>query len=106
MKGCIRCQDLEDLTGGLEQSSLTQSVHKGRSSDVGRLIATMAIQDKIIEQDHRGVKQLTHPILSKSFEAAQDMLVGIELNRLHTKMCDRTIDSRVTVNYRPGLFME
>jgi hypothetical protein len=86
MKGCIRCQDLEDLTGGLEQSNLAQSVHKGRSSGVGRLIATMAIQDKIVEQDHRGVKQVRRPMLGfKSFEAAQDTLVGIELMHMIKK---------------------
>jgi len=33
-----------------------------------------------IEQDHRGVKRVTRPMLGfKSFDAAQDTLVGIEL---------------------------
>ena len=35
---------------------------------------------KIVEQDHRGVKRVTRPMLGfKSFEAAQLTLVGIEL---------------------------
>ena len=34
----------------------------------------------IVEQDHRGVKRVTRPMLGfKSFEAAQLTLVGIEL---------------------------
>ena len=36
--------------------------------------------NKIVEQDHRAAKRVTRPILGfKSFEAAQDTLVGIEL---------------------------
>jgi putative transposase len=35
---------------------------------------------KIVEQDHRGVKRVTRPMLGfKSFEAAQLTLIGIEL---------------------------
>ena len=34
----------------------------------------------VVEQDHRAVKRVTRPMLGfKSFEAAQDTLVGIEL---------------------------
>jgi putative transposase len=34
----------------------------------------------MVEQDHRAVKRVTRPMLGfKSFEAAQDTLVGIEL---------------------------
>ena len=36
--------------------------------------------NNIVEQDHRGVKRITRPMLGfKAFEAAQDTLVGIEL---------------------------
>jgi putative transposase len=36
--------------------------------------------NNIVEQDHRAVKRVTRPMLGfKSFEAAQDTLVGIEL---------------------------
>ena len=39
-----------------------------------------------IEQDHRGVKRVTRPMLGfKSFEAAQDTLVGIELMHMIKK---------------------
>src|SRR6266446_5974567 len=40
----------------------------------------------IVEQDHRGVKQVTRPMLGfKSFDAAQDTLVGIELMHMLKK---------------------
>lgn len=36
--------------------------------------------NNIVEQDHRGVKRVTRPMLGfKSFDAAQDTLGGIEL---------------------------
>jgi transposase-like protein len=42
--------------------------------------------NNIVEQDHRGVKRITRPILGfKSFEAAQDTLVGIELMHMIKK---------------------
>jgi putative transposase len=41
---------------------------------------------KMVEQDHRGVKRVTRPMLGcKSFEAAQDTLVGIELMHMIKK---------------------
>jgi transposase-like protein len=34
----------------------------------------------MVEQDHRGVKRVTRPMLGfKSFAAAQDTLIGIEI---------------------------
>ena len=59
--------------------------------DVGYLIHTQSLTQsaiylqiwanrKIVEQDHRGVKRVTRPMLGfKSFAAAQDTLIGIEL---------------------------
>jgi putative transposase len=42
--------------------------------------AEFVICNQSIEQDHRAVKRVTRPMLGfKSFEAAQDTLVGIEL---------------------------
>ena len=39
-----------------------------------------------VEQDHRGVKRVTHSILGlKSFDAAQDALAGIELMHMIRK---------------------
>ncbi len=42
--------------------------------------------NNMVEQDHRGVKRVTRPMLGfKSFEAAQDTLVGIELMHMIKK---------------------
>jgi len=42
--------------------------------------------NNIVEQDHRGVKRVTRPMLGfKAFEAAQDTLVGIELMHMLKK---------------------
>ena len=48
--------------------------------------AKFVICDHTIEQDHRGVKRVTRPMLGfKAFEAAQDTLVGIELMHMLKK---------------------
>jgi len=48
--------------------------------------AKFVICDHTIEQDHRGVKRVTRPMLGfKSFDAAQDTLVGIELMHMIKK---------------------
>jgi transposase-like protein len=48
--------------------------------------AEFVICNQSIEQDHRGVKRMTRPMLGfKSFEAAQDTLVGIELMHMLKK---------------------
>ena len=40
----------------------------------------------MVEQDHRGVKRVTRPMLGfKSFEAAQATLIGIELMHMIKK---------------------
>jgi putative transposase len=42
--------------------------------------------NKVVEQDHRGVKRTTHPMLGfESFEAAQATLVGIEVMHMLRK---------------------
>ena len=42
--------------------------------------------NNIVEQDHRGVKRVAHPMLGfKSFEAAQSTLTGIELRHMLRK---------------------
>jgi putative transposase len=42
--------------------------------------------NNIVEQDHRGVKRITRPMLGfKSFDAAQSTLVGIELMHMIRK---------------------
>jgi transposase-like protein len=48
--------------------------------------AKFVICNHTIEQDHRGVKRVTRPMLGfKSFEAAQGTLVGIELMHMIKK---------------------
>src|SRR5438132_4447116 len=48
--------------------------------------AKFVICDHTIEQDHRGVKRVTRPMLGfKSFDAAQSTLVGIELMHMIKK---------------------
>jgi putative transposase len=42
--------------------------------------------NNMIEQDHRAVKRVTRPMLGfKSFDAAQDTLIGIELMHMLKK---------------------
>jgi putative transposase len=44
------------------------------------IIRQVKYLNNIVEQDHRAVKRVTRPMLGfKSFDAAQDTLVGIEL---------------------------
>ena len=48
--------------------------------------AKFVICDHTIEQDHRGVKRVTRPMLGfKAFATAQDTLVGIELMHMMKK---------------------
>ena len=48
--------------------------------------AKFVICNHTIEQDHRGVKRVTRPMLGfKAFDAAQDTLVGIELMHMIKK---------------------
>ena len=48
--------------------------------------AKFVICNHTIEQDHRGINRVTRPMLGfKSFEAAQDTLVGIELMHMIKK---------------------
>jgi transposase-like protein len=48
--------------------------------------AKFVICDHTIEQDHRGVKRITRPMLGfKAFDAAQATLVGIELMHMIKK---------------------
>src|SRR5881296_2935810 len=50
------------------------------------IIRQVKYLNNMVEQDHRGVKRVTRPMLGfKSFEAAQDTLVGIELMHMLKK---------------------
>ena len=50
------------------------------------IIRQVKYLNNLVEQDHRAVKRVTRPMLGfKSFEAAQDTLVGIELMHMIKK---------------------
>jgi transposase-like protein len=50
------------------------------------IIRQVKYLNNIVEQDHRGVKRVTRPMLGfKSFDAAQDTLIGIELMHMLKK---------------------
>ena len=50
------------------------------------IIRQVKYLNNIVEQDHRGVKRVTRPMLGfKAFEAAQDTLIGIELMHMIKK---------------------
>jgi transposase-like protein len=52
----------------------------------GIIIRQVKCLNNMVEQDHRAVKRVTRPMLGfKSFEAAQDTLVGIELMHIIKK---------------------
>jgi transposase-like protein len=67
----------------------TASVRLTRPAEFDLTLADQAefvICNQSIEQDHRAVKRVTRPMLGfKSFEAAQDTLVGIELMHMIKK---------------------
>ncbi|MFL5586805.1 MAG: DDE-type integrase/transposase/recombinase, partial [Ktedonobacteraceae bacterium] len=71
-----------------------QSIHDNQpnnkiyNAEHGTSIAIRQVKylNNIVEQDHRAVKRITRPMLGfKSFEAAQDTLVGIELMHMIKK---------------------
>lgn len=67
------------------------------NTEHGTTIAIRQIKylNNIVEQDHRGVKRVTRPMLGfKSFEAAQATLVGIELMHMLRKgqLADDAVD--------------
>jgi DDE superfamily endonuclease len=50
------------------------------------ILRQVKLLNNIIEQDHRGVKRVTRPMLGfKSFDAAQGTLAGIELTHMLKK---------------------
>jgi putative transposase len=50
------------------------------------MIRQVKYLNNVVEQDHRGVKRITRPMLGfKAFDAAQSTLVGIELMHMLRK---------------------
>jgi putative transposase len=66
----------------IDGSDANEGAIKSYNEDHGTsmIIRQVKYLNNMVEQDHRGVKRVTRPMLGfKSFEAAQDTLVGIEL---------------------------
>ena len=81
LKKAIRRNGLPE-TITIDGSDANEAAIKRYNEAHGTAIAIRQVQyfNNIVEQDHRGVKRVTRPMLGfKSFTAAQDTLVGIEL---------------------------
>ena len=72
----------------IDGSAAHEAAIKSYNEEHGTAIAIRKIKylNNIVEQDHRAVKRVTRPMLGcKSFAAAQDTLVGIELMHMIKK---------------------
>ena len=72
----------------IDGSEANEAAIKRYNQEYGTAIAIRQVKylNNIVEQDHRGVKRVTRPMLGfKSFAAAQDTLVGIELMHMIKK---------------------
>ena len=87
LKKAIRRNGLpEKMT--IDGSEANEAAIKSYNEEHGTHIIIRQVKylNNIVEQDHRGVKRVTRPMLGfKSFEAAQDTLVGIELMHMIRK---------------------
>jgi hypothetical protein len=69
-------------------SDANEAAIKSYNAAHGTAIAIRQVKylNNVVEQDHRAVKRITRPMLGfKSFEAAQDTLVGIEFMHMIKK---------------------
>ena len=72
----------------IDGSAANEAAIKSYNEEHGTAIAIRKIKylNNIVEQDHRGVKRVTRPMLGfKSFDAAQGTLVGIEFMHMIKK---------------------
>src|SRR5262245_3394746 len=72
----------------MDGSDAKEAAIKRYNEEHGTAIAIRQVKylNNVVEQGHRGVKRVTRPMLGfKSFEAAQDTLVGIELMHMIKK---------------------
>src|SRR5215475_8406475 len=72
----------------IDGSAANEAAIKSYNAEHGTAIVIRQTKylNNIVEQDHRGVKRVTRPMLGfKSFEAAQDTLTGIELMHMIKK---------------------
>ena len=69
----------------IDGSAANEAAVKSYNAEHGTAIAIRTVKylNNIMEQDHRGIKRITRPMLGfKAFDAAQATLVGIELMNL------------------------
>jgi putative transposase len=72
----------------IDGSEANEAAIKRYNEEHGTAIIIRQVKylNNIVEQDHRSVKRITRPMLGfKSFMAAQDTLVGIELMHMIKK---------------------
>jgi putative transposase len=72
----------------IDGSAANEAAIKSYNKDHGTNIVIRQVKylNNIVEQDHRGVKRVTRPMLGfKSFDAAQETLTGIELMHMIKK---------------------
>ena len=72
----------------IDGSAANEAAIKSYNEEHGTAIVIRKIKylNNIVEQDHRAVKRITRPMLGfKSFAAAQDTLVGVELMHMIKK---------------------
>ena len=87
LKKAIRRNGLPE-TITIDGSDANEAAIKSYNEAHGTTISIRQVKylNNIVEQDHRAVKRVTRPMLGfKSFDAAQDTLVGIELMHMIKK---------------------
>src|SRR5262245_23799889 len=87
LKKAIRRNGLpESIT--IDGSDGNEAAIKRYNEEYGTTIRIRQVKylNNVVEQDHRGVKRITRPMLGfKAFDAAQSTLVGIELMHMIKK---------------------
>jgi putative transposase len=72
------------IDGSEAKAAAIRSYNQAHGTTI--IIRQVKYLHSVVEQDHRGVKRVTRPMLGcKSFEAAQGTLVGIELRHMLKK---------------------
>jgi transposase-like protein len=87
LKKAIRRNGLPE-TITIDGSDANEAAIKRYNEEYGTTIRIRQVKDlnNVVEQDHRGVKRITRPMLGfKAFDAAQSTLVGIELMHMIKK---------------------
>src|SRR6266567_7033135 len=87
LKKAIRRNGLPE-TITIDGSDANEAAIKRYNEEHGTHIIIRQVKylNNVVEQDHRAVKRVTRPMLGfKSFDAAQDTLVGIELMHMIKK---------------------